>query len=68
MIDLSDVPGHTYLQESRDRWETSIETIQTKGGPWYCKTCGTASLLCYRCSVCGAEIGNEDSTAGEQRL
>jgi len=67
MIDLSDVPGHTYLQDSRDYWHSSLETISEKGGPWYCHVCETASLLSYRCSVCGAELGGDNTTSGEQK-
>jgi hypothetical protein len=66
MIDLSDVPGHTYLHDSRDYWQGSLDTITEKGGPWYCDVCETASLLCYRCSVCGAELVGDNTTSGEQ--
>jgi hypothetical protein len=66
MIDLSDVPKHTYLQESHDHWQSSMYTITEKGGPWYCDVCETASLLSYRCSCCGAELHGSGTTAGRE--
>lgn len=53
----ADVAGkHQYLADNRPDWSASMSSIVNQGGPWSCSTCGTASLLCYRCSACGAEL------------
>lgn len=52
---------HTYLAEAFDsgEWRASMGSIRRKGGPWSCPNVDThASLLCYRCSICGAEIND----------
>jgi hypothetical protein len=60
----ADLPGHRYLRESRPEWSASLASIQAKGGPWGCPACGTASMLSYRCSRCGADLASSDTTAG----
>jgi len=66
-LTLEDLPGHTYLHESHDHWQSSMHTIKQKGGPWGCPTCGTASMLSYRCSVCGAELSGGSTHGAQQR-
>jgi len=46
---------HSYLADARPGFETSMQSIRNRGGPWPCGN-GHASLLCYRCSVCGRTI------------
>ena len=53
---------HRYLAQARPDWRRSMSQIKRDGGPWYCKTCGTASLLIYRCSACGAELNDSATT------
>jgi len=60
----ADLPGHRYLRESHPEWSASLASIQAKGGPWGCPACGTASMLCYRCSRCGADLAGNGTTAG----
>jgi hypothetical protein len=57
-----DLPKHTYLRENCPDWQKSIETITEQGGPWWCGTCRTPSMLSYRCSACGAELNDAGTT------
>jgi len=52
--DISD--GHPYLASAWPNWSSSMSAVQNQGGPWRCKTCDSASLLCYRCSKCGKDL------------
>jgi len=63
-LTTDDLPGHRYLRESRPGWSASLASIRAKGGPWACPSCETASMLCYRCSKCGADLAGTDATAG----
>lgn len=47
---------HDYLADARPAWEMAMSEIVNLGGPWDCDTCGRGSLLCYRCSRCGAPM------------
>jgi len=58
-----DLPKHRYLRENRPDWSKSITTITEQGGPWWCATCETASMLVYRCSVCGGEMDDSETHA-----
>jgi len=57
---------HTYIGEHRPDWSASMANIQNQGGPWPCATCDGLSLLCYRCSQCGAELDSSASTEAIQ--
>jgi len=57
-----DLPAHRYLRDARPEWSGSLRRIQEQGGPWGCSTCGTASMLSYRCSKCGADLAKSDGT------
>ena len=54
--------AHAYLAKARPDFDRAMGAIRNEGGPWPCPTCGGASLLCYRCSKCGAELHGESST------
>ena len=63
VLTAADLAGkHSYLATSRPDWRRSMATIRAHGGPWPCPGCGTASVLNYRCSACGRELGGETST------
>lgn len=47
---------HEYLAGARPDWSRSMGSIVAEGGPWKCYMNGCASLLVYRCSVCGADL------------
>lgn len=47
---------HSYIAHARPDFERSMAGIVNQGGPWACPRCNGASLLCYRCSICGADI------------
>lgn len=49
---------HRYLARSRPDWQRSMASIRNVGGPWACPM-GHASLLCYRCSICGRDLAIE---------
>lgn len=56
---------HSYLAKARPDWRGTMTRIRRQGGPWACGTCDAASLLCYRCSVCGADLtGAASSQSG----
>lgn len=57
VLTADDLAGrHRYLATARPQWENSMATIRNLGGPWECPQCSGASLLVYRCSVCGTEL------------
>lgn len=58
-----DLPGHTYLNEHHSDWSKGLPTITAQGGPWGCATCNSASMLPYRCSICGADLAGDGSGA-----
>lgn len=60
----ADLPAHQYLRKHRPDWSTSTARLQRQGGPWGCAVCGTASMLSYRCSKCGADLASAEGTAG----
>lgn len=47
---------HRYLATARPGFDRTMAAIKNEGGPWDCGS-GHASLLVYRCSICGREIG-----------
>lgn len=47
---------HQYIAHARPKFARSMAGIVNEGGPWSCSTCGGASLLDYRCSICGADL------------
>lgn len=51
--------AHPYLATARPEWERSAAAIRREGGPWPCEVCEHKSLLCYRCSICGADLTEE---------
>lgn len=56
MLQASEVGDrHRYLAKSRPEWSKSMWSVRNEGGPWECSN-GHASLLVYRCSVCGKEL------------
>lgn len=60
VITADDVAAkHQYLADNRPDWSQSMASIRNHGGPWWCDVCDTASLLCYRCSACGAELADD---------
>lgn len=50
---------HTYLAENREDWRRSMSAIRRDGGPWPCDFCDGASLLIYRCSICGDDLADD---------
>jgi len=67
VITAQDVASkHRYLAHARPEWSASMSQIVNQGGPWKCRSCGTASLLCYRCSACGRDLSGETTTHGRQ--
>lgn len=46
---------HRYLSRAWPDWSGSLTSIRNAGGPWKCAF-GHASLLVYRCSICGKEL------------
>lgn len=46
---------HRYLAAAWPDKTLGMATIRAQGGPWSCPG-GHASLLVYRCSVCGKEL------------
>jgi hypothetical protein len=66
MLTAGDVAGkHSYLATARPRWSRSMAGVRNEGGPWECPV-GHASLLVYRCSVCGHDLASDTSTTGRQ--
>jgi hypothetical protein len=63
-LTADNLPAHRFLQHSRPEWSASLASIRAKGGPWGCATCGTASMLCYRCSKCGADLAKAGTMSG----
>jgi len=57
---------HRYLARARPEWQSSMASVRNAGGPYECRA-GHASLLSYRCSVCGTDLADKGSTAGRQR-
>lgn len=56
----TDISGaHSYLADAWPDWTSSMAQITNQGGPWKCETCDAASLLCYRCSKCGADLAGD---------
>lgn len=51
VADAADV--HPYLAKVYDDHVT-LSSIAHNGHRWTCESCGTDSLLCYRCSSCGS--------------
>jgi hypothetical protein len=49
---------HGYLKRARPGWRRSMWSVRNEGGPWECGA-GHASLLSYRCSICGMPLGDE---------
>lgn len=59
---------HTYLADARPDFRRSMASIRNAGGPWACVACESASLTCYRCSICGRDLAKTDNTtAGRER-
>lgn len=54
---------HEYLASARPDWRMTAGQLDALGGPWWCPSCETASLLMYRCSVCGTDLTEK----GERR-
>ena len=57
---------HRYLAHARPDWARSMASIRNQGGPWECKSCSSASMLPYRCSICGRDLAGETTTHGRQ--
>lgn len=67
VLTAEDVGGaHSYIPHARPNFARSMASIRNEGGPWKCKSCNGASLLCYRCSICGADLASGGSTHGRQ--
>jgi hypothetical protein len=63
VLTAEDVGGrHAHLAEHRPEWRRSMWSIRNDGGPWACPV-GHASLLIYRCSVCGRDLATLGSGA-----
>lgn len=63
---LTQAERHTYLAQARPEWARSMASIQSEGGPWWCSSCRSASMLVYRCSICGRDLAGETTTHGRQ--
>ena len=67
VIHATDVADkHEYLAKARPEWSRSMWGIRNQGGPWKCETCDGASLLSWRCSICGAELTSDADTHGRE--
>lgn len=66
MLTTDDLAGrHRYLARNRPDWTGSMASIRNVGGPWACPN-GHASLLVYRCSICGKDLASNSSTQGQR--